>query len=310
MATGKAGSLLIDIAANTAQLKKDMGEASAAITAFAKTAEFAGQVLKTALSFEIAREVISTLVELTKTVGDLADQARRVGLSTDDFQAFTIAMQKAGASASEAQSVLASGQRFLGQAMEGNKQSIELLNRLNVAILNSSGKAKPFTTDLQNLAIAILKIQDPLKQAGAAQEIFHKSAAEVLPILHELALGFENMRASAGPAIIPQDTIDRFNDFATALKTTARVALADFAVAVDNLYGGQKTVDGFKAIQKSVDDLGLSLRILSSSEFGTWMADDFAKFQKTMAATVDEVRAIVDFFVRLPGIIELGNDQY
>ena len=39
MASGKAGSLLIDIAANTAQLRKDMDEAKTQIAGFGRAVE-------------------------------------------------------------------------------------------------------------------------------------------------------------------------------------------------------------------------------------------------------------------------------
>jgi lambda family phage tail tape measure protein len=306
MATGKAGSLLIDIAANTAQLKKDMADAQASITSFGKAVEGIGTVVKAAFAAMVAREVLGFIEDLTKSVGDLADQAKRVGLSTDDFQAFTTALQKAGESAANAQSVLAAGTRFLGQALEGNKQNITTLNQLGVTILDTSGKIKPFTTDLQAMAQAILKIQDPLAQAAAAQEIFHRSGAEVLPVLQQIAGGFEALRAAAGPEIIPADTIQRFKDFNTTIQTIQRTLVADLAVALDNLAGGPSNNAGqaIEKIKKDFDDLGASIRVFSSSEAGQALGAVWGTFLFNIDLAIKGTNLLIQLITSIPGLLD------
>ena len=188
MATsGKAGSLLIDIAANTAQLKKDMDEAKSQIDTPTNSIYTLSQHVKRAFPPMAAREVIGFIKDLTTAVGELEDKAKQVGLSTRDFQAFTIAMQQAGATASEVSNILSRGASFLGNALQGNKANIDLLNQLKVTILDASGAARPYSDDLARMAKAILAISDPLKQAAVAQQVFGRSAREVLPALQELA---------------------------------------------------------------------------------------------------------------------------
>jgi hypothetical protein len=303
MAAGKAGSLLIDIAANTAQLKKDMADAQASVAQLQKTVEGAANIMKASFAAIAGREVLNYIVELTKAVGDLAEQAQRVGLATGDFQAFTVAMQKAGASASEASATLASGARFIDTAFQGNKRSIDLLNQLKVTIQDTSGAAKPLTTDFQAIAQAILRINDPLKQAAATQEIFHKNIEEMRPILQQVAGGFDNLRAAAGAEIIPDSTIQRFKDFETTVRTIQRTALADLAVALDNVVGA-KAGDSLAKFKKDFDDLGQSIRVFSSSGAGEALGAIWGTFLLNIDLAIKATNLLIQLLTAIPGLLD------
>ena len=306
MASGKAGSLLIDIAANTAQLKKDMGEAKESIAGFGQTVQGVAGAVKGYYAAMVAREVIESIKELVTAVGDLADEAKRVGLSTQDFQALTIAMQSAGVKATEVQTALAAGSRFLGQAMEGNKQSIDTLNKLKVTILDASGAARPYTDDLQRLAKAVLDTKDPFTQAALAQQIFGKSAKEILPALEQLAAGIDDARDKAGRAIIPDDVIKRFNDFETVVKSTARTLVADLAVSLDSLAGaGDGTAS--KALQGLINlilDIGQNLRILAASDAGQTFAVAWAASLVPFKLLLISVDLLIKGLTALPQLVD------
>jgi hypothetical protein len=306
MASGKAGSLLIDIAANTAQLKKDMTEAQAQVAGLAKTVEGAATVVKAAFAAMVAREVINFVVELGRAVGDLADKAKQVGLSTRDFQAFTIAMQQAGASASETQQVLSAGARFLGNALQGNKENITLLNQLKVTILDGSGAARPYATDLQNLAQAFLKISDPLKQAAIAQQVFGREAREVIPALEQLARGVDDAAERAGRGIIPDDVIRRFKDLDDEARAIARTLASDLAVAIDSIAGGSANNAG-KALDKikdSFNDLGLAIRTFGSSDAGAALGAVWGTFLANINLAIKATTFLIELITKIPSLLD------
>ena len=303
MAAGKAGSLLIDIAANTAQLKKDMADAQASVAQLQKTVEGAAQIMKASFAAIAGREVIQFVEALTKSLAELSDQAKSVGLSTADFQAFTIAMQKTGATAGEARSALSSFATSIDKAFQGQKQTIDLLNQLRVTIQTTSGASKPLTTDLQAVAAAILKINDPLKQAAATQELFHKNFEELRPTLEQAANGFDSLRASAGPALIPDATIQRFKEFETTIIQIQRVALADLAVSLDNL-AGTNASKGLDSVKKSFDDLGQSIRIFSSSDAGAVLGAVWGTFLLNVNLAIKATQLLIDLIVSIPSLLD------
>lgn len=306
MASGKAGSLLIDIAANTAQLKKDMDEAKTSIAGFGRAVEGIGQVVKGAFAIMVAREVIGFIKELTTAVGDLEDKAKQVGLSTRDFQAFTIAMQQAGATASETSNLLSSGARFLGSALQGNKANIDLLNQLKVTILDASGAARPYSDDLQRLAKGILSINDPLKQAAIAQQIFGRSAREVIPALEQFARGAEDAADKAGRAVISDDVIRRFNEYNNTIKSIARTLASDLATAFDSISGGPAgdASKGLETVKTKFDELGLAIRQFGASDAGAALGFVWTVFLLNINLAIKGTEKIIELLTAIPGLLD------
>jgi lambda family phage tail tape measure protein len=307
MATsGKAGSLLIDIAANTAQLKKDMDEAKTQIAGLGRSVEGVANVVRGAFQLMVAREVINFIKELTTAVGDLEDKAKQVGLSTRDFQAFTIAMQQAGATASEVSNILSTGARFLGSALQGNKANIDLLNQLKVTILDASGAARPYSDDLQRLARAILSISDPLKQAAVAQQIFGRSAREVIPALEELARGADAAADKAGRAVISDDVIRRFNEYNNTIKSIARTLAADLATALDSISGGPagNAAAGLEKVKTTFDGLGQAIRVFGASDAGAALGAVWGTFLFNLNAAVLGVTKLIELLASIPQMLD------
>jgi lambda family phage tail tape measure protein len=102
MASGKAGSLLIDIAANTAQLKKDFDSAAEEVSKFSRIIEGIGEAFKAAFAAGAVAAMVGQfkgMIETTTALAVAADKlATQFKLSTDQAQALSLVAERTGQS--------------------------------------------------------------------------------------------------------------------------------------------------------------------------------------------------------------------
>lgn len=127
MAGAVIGTLLIDIATDVAKLKKGFDEAQNTVQQFGRSIDRIGSLFKAAMATFAVSISLQGLKSLADSIGGIAEEAEKVGLSARDFQAFTLALQEAGLRGEQATAVLGKGAKFLGEALEGNKDNVETL---------------------------------------------------------------------------------------------------------------------------------------------------------------------------------------
>lgn len=99
---GKAGSLLIDIAANTAQLKKDFDEAKATVSSFGEGLAGLAKGAVTALAGIFAVDKIKAFAEEVNRSGIAAQEAaNRYKLTSEQVQALEVISRRTGQSMEE-----------------------------------------------------------------------------------------------------------------------------------------------------------------------------------------------------------------
>ena len=82
-------------------------------------------------------------------------------------------------------------------ASEGSKSQTAMFQSLGIAVQDADGKLKGVTTILPEIADKFKAMNDPIKEAALAQELFGKSGTEMLETLN---LGGEGMRQMAARA--------------------------------------------------------------------------------------------------------------
>lgn len=82
-------------------------------------------------------------------------------------------------------------------ASEGSKSQAAMFQSLGIAVQDADGKLKGVTTILPEIADKFKAMNDPIKEAALAQELFGKSGTEMLETLN---LGGEGMRQMAARA--------------------------------------------------------------------------------------------------------------
>src|SRR5262245_39115400 len=98
MAT-QVASLMINVAANVAELRKGFDQAGKVVQGFGQTVETIGNSIKTAIGALSFAEATRRVMALIDEVGNMGEIAQTMALSTDEMQAFTAAMAEAGLSA-------------------------------------------------------------------------------------------------------------------------------------------------------------------------------------------------------------------
>jgi len=169
---------------------------------------------------------------------ELADQLQ---ISTRFLQASQLAAIQNGAKLEQLEVAYGKFSQKMGEAADGNKAVIETLDQLGIKNLDLQGKLRPTQDLMQDVAGAILAIEDPAKRSAAAVDFFGKSGMRLLPMFRDLAAGakiMENNARLAG-AMIDDETIKKLDSYvdrvaAGLLKMRAHVA-TETVLAIEEL---------------------------------------------------------------------------
>lgn len=190
--------------------------------------------VKTHLALAIA-EVVTRLSSMAaqslKAVAGLDDLAEQLGVTTKFLQASQYAASQGGVKIEQLESAYSKFNVRMGEAAEGSKEVIERLQQLGVKNLDLAGKLRPTEALMQDVAAAIVGIEDPAKRAAAAADLFGKTGVKLLPMMADIAAGADAMatKAAAAGAMIDDSVVKslkRMDDQseASALKMRALFA--------------------------------------------------------------------------------------
>lgn len=228
-----------------AALGKLKGIAVAAAIAWGSTV--AGQALNAASGLE-----------------ELADQLQ---ITTRFLQASQLSAIQNGAKLEQLEVAYGKFSQKMGEAADGNKGVIETLEQLGVKNLDLQGKLRPTQDLMEDVARAILAIEDPAKRSAAAVDFFGKSGMRLLPMFKDLAAGakiMENNARLAG-AMIDDETIKKLD---TAADRMASFGLKARAFAAREMASAMDELDQFDAwLQKQADSLNQWGKNLGNSGF-------------------------------------------
>lgn len=116
--------------------------------------------------------------------GDIDDNAQRIGMNTDQYQAWAFAMEKAGTDASTLQVVMREMTTFTQELAEGNGDALLTLQKLGVGYdefmqMDNAGQLETLVTALQG-------VEDSTEKATIAQELFgNRAYQQLMPLLNE-----------------------------------------------------------------------------------------------------------------------------
>lgn len=237
--------------------KLEAGDAS--VNSFAEKLNGLGQALSGGL-------VMGGLMSFTQGLigaGDYLDKASlRLGVSTDELQAWEFAAERSGISAE----AMASGMKLLyknlSAAGEAGSQQAQDFAALKISLKDASGKAKPMTAILGELSDKIADTKDPTKQAGLALKFFGKNGLSLLPLLKSGADG-------------TQELFDRFQDLGGGYSrefATAAAAAADAQTDLNIATKGAKNALGsilLPYVAKGVSGLANFIARITKAAKGT-----------------------------------------
>lgn len=121
---------------------------------------------------------------------ELDDQSNRLGISSDELQAWRFAAGQAGATAEEMGAAVKILTKNLAEAADGGAGAAEF-QKLGIKVKDSQGKVKDATSVIGELAEAVKKADTNTEKAGIALKFFGKGGLALLPMLRDGKEGVE-----------------------------------------------------------------------------------------------------------------------
>jgi len=224
-----AGTLVVDLQANSAAFMREMERARTATERVARGIETHmgharrafDMVSRAAGLFGIGLGVQALVqfgAQIVNNVGGLGELAEQLGVSTDALQAYRFAASQAGVSSEQLEGAFIRLSDAIGTASRGEAEAIRSFQRLGVGILDVGGNLRSTEAILNDVADGLLKIEDPARRAAAANDLFGRTGARLLPLLSGGADGLARFRreAEAAGVIIDAGTISRADELADA----------------------------------------------------------------------------------------------
>lgn len=275
--------LVVKLEAQSSQLTKELQSATRKIDTFEKGVKSAVGRVKSAFGgfaegFAGAFS-IGAITSFAKATIDMADEVNRasqvVGLSTEAFSGLQYAAKQAGVESATFQTSLTKLSKTAVDAADGTGTAADAFKALGVSVKGADGSLKSVDQLLIETADAFSKYGDSAEKTAAAQAIFGKSGAELLPFLNEGRSGIEALRAEAERLglVISTDAAqaaDQFNDTMDRLKGAVSGAAQGVVQKLLPTLNGLATLTADAATESSaltavMDGLAVAFKIVASA---------------------------------------------
>lgn len=138
------------------------------------------------------------LVKSFAEAGDSAFKgAQKIGIGVEALQELRYAAELANVETEAFDASLVKLTRNAGLAARGQKSAAKPFERLGISVTDSNGKIRESGDLLAEIADKFGRLDDPLKKAALAQELFGKTGANLIPLL---AGGRKGLEAAAAEA--------------------------------------------------------------------------------------------------------------
>lgn len=165
----------------TEAVKKVATATAAAVAAIGTAAVAAGKAL-----YDMASD--------TASAGDQIDkESQKMQISANLYQQLSYACERSGSSVSDLTKGVKNITTELGKTAEGAKGAGASFEAIGVSLKNTDGSIKSTEQVLLESIDALAGMEDETQRNAAAQDIFGKSAAELLPLLNSGADGIKQL---------------------------------------------------------------------------------------------------------------------
>lgn len=190
----EAGKAYVSLYVKNSALVKGLRSASKQLQSFGAGIAKIGGIMSAAGGAILAPMV--GLVKQFSDVGDAVDKmAGRTGLSAEAVSELGHAAGLSGTDIGTLENGLRRMQKTVADAADGTETAVDALAKLGLSAADLRGLSPDQQMEL--LAEAISKIEDPGMRAAAAMEVFGKSGTQLLPMFADGAAGIAAMRQEA-----------------------------------------------------------------------------------------------------------------
>ncbi len=281
---------------------KGAAEATTLHGAAAKTATNAATELVTHLKYlalaYVSVEGARKLFEIGLKAGDFGEQAEQIGVNTDQLQAYRLAGAQAGIETEQMDTAIMKLARSMGSANDGNKEMIELFQKLKVNLLDAKGELRPTSDVLPELARGLQNIGSSSEKTATLMTLFGRSGAKMATVLGDISKGNDAVIETArkqngivGPEAI--EAWDRLGDRMKVSEQRFKTLIAEFGAstalpAIDYLNGmlegTKKELEAIQNLWKWIMGNMDAAARRSASAAGVPFQNDVAQLQDQLTA--------------------------
>lgn len=164
----------------------------------------------------------------------LNDLSQRTGIAVEDLDALSLVAEQNGTNIEAVAGSISKMARLMGEAAGGSKTAAATLRQFGIGVDEIRNGSISATEALARIADRIQQMPDGLQKSAAAQKIFGKSAAELVPLLNAggdaIRLSREELERYG--ALLSGDfakASDEFNDQMAVLNRLSRAAAVEIA---------------------------------------------------------------------------------
>jgi hypothetical protein len=144
-----------------------------------------GSFLAGGLAGLISEQSVRALGQMVKSVADMADEAARVNLPVEDFQALVYTARQAGIEQENVTTLFQKFQLSIGDAVAKGNDLQKILEANGVKLTDSNGKIRTQKELFYDVVNLIKNARTQQEAALIANEAFGKSAKDALPFLQQ-----------------------------------------------------------------------------------------------------------------------------
>jgi hypothetical protein len=162
---------------------------------------------------------LNSLVGIVDQIGGIGEQAAKLGVTNAEFQRLDVLAKQ---NATSVQALGTAFRNLANAAVQPTKETTAAFARLGVETRNSDGSFRARQDLFFDTASALADMSDSTQRAALAQDVFGRSAIEILPLLSNGRKGIEEQRAALERLAVVSDSAikaaDEFSDSLPALK--------------------------------------------------------------------------------------------
>jgi hypothetical protein len=137
----------------------------------------------------------SEAVRLRRLGASIDDTAQRLGVGSDELQAFQYAAKLSGASIEDANTGLKFFQKNLGEAADKGGDAAAAFSKLGVNIRDGNGNVGETLDLLSGVAEGFSRLKTPAEKTTVAMQLFGRGGAALIPLLNQGQAGVKQLYA-------------------------------------------------------------------------------------------------------------------
>lgn len=215
------------VAQNVGKTEREIKKARMEIIRFQNGLQNAARNATVGFGIAITAAAAGTagLIQKTMQAGDRVDKmSQKIGMSRKSFQEYDYILSQNGGSVDNLQI----GMKTLAKQMEGvqagSKKSVSAFKTLGVSVKNSNGTLRTQQEVFDDSIKSLQNIKNPAQKAILANQLFGRSAIEMMPLLNQSAQSTDKLRQKAHELglVMSDDSVNSAVLFTDTMDTIGR----------------------------------------------------------------------------------------